>query len=805
MHGQKTVLPSMVNGVVWEKIPTCFVALVSRALAQRIEKAMTTPHPGCRPFRASIIAISVAAAVSLAGCSDDEVSGADTGAGTGGGGAAVENRSSLKTLADRQAFMGELRSALENQYSIATGISVDAPDAATDALTAGTTGGTDGGTTGGAGAGESGIAPGNTLGGAPAGDAGEAGDFIATDDVSATNVQEAGVDEQDRVKTDGERIYVLSSGNPGAVVFAGGGLDDAVLADSPIGPGGNPNPTILRVLDMDRETPDAIPVADINVDLDGRTADGFYLSGDADSRAAIVVSGGFGGYGFWADSYSYGRSDTVVARVPLADPTTAAVDASLRIDGQAVSSRRIDNRLFIATRFYPQLDGIDPWNVDPQTWVEAVAATSEEDLLPAWTDTDGNRTTLIDPASCFVAERPADSLYYSADIITLSVVDLDTMQPIDSECYLGNSETLYASPEAVFLATTRWDYSFGPTTAEGDVIDPDTAGLTADIAFYDPRVDTDIHRFEITDAGLDYSASGSVNGHLGWNPERMPYRLSDYNGDLRVAVMPSVLLADTSPIVLNVLRDNGSGELELIAQLPNEARPAPIGKPYEQLYASRFVGDRAYLVTFRQTDPLYVVDLSRPRDPELLGELEITGYSDWLLPIGSNHLLGLGKDAVAIEDGIGDGRGGLQQGVKLSLFDVSDPSAPREVSSQTIGERGTDSVALYNPRAIAIQAATDAHPTRVAFGIDVAGSAAAPPLESITEPWNWRPWSYTGLHGFDIRTGADARIEARGALVVDTTYGDDRAVLAGDAAFYVHGDRVRAARWDSLSNSSPAR
>ncbi len=740
------------------------------------------PHSG---LRASMRALCVAVGILLAGCSDDSgpSGGTDGGAGPGSsGGSSLENRSSLKTLADREAFMSELRSGLSNQNAnsgfVAEGGGVFV-EAAADEV--GTDGGTTGGTADAASAGESG---GTTTG--------------ATDDVSTTNLQEAGVDEQDRVKTDGERLYVLSSEYSSAP-----GMADTLA----VGPAFEPGSIVtrLRVLDMDRVTPDAVPVADIAVDLGGRAADGFYLSGGADSRAAIVVSGNFGGYGVWGNSYAFGGTDTLVARVPLADPTTARVDASLRIDGQTVSSRRIGDRLFIATRFYPRLDGIEPWSVDQQTWAEAVAATADEDLLPAWTDTDGTRTTLIDPAACFVANRSSDTTYYSADIITLSVIDLNTLRPVDSECYLGSSETLYASTDAVFLATTRWNYSVGPTTEGGELIDADTVGIAADVAFHDPRVDTDIHRFDITDAGLEYSASGSFNGHLGWNPERMPYRLSAYNGDLRVAAMPAVLGPGTSPIVLSVLRDNGSGKLELIAELPNESRPARIGKPYEQLYASRFVGDRAYLVTFRQTDPLYVVDLSRPTDPELLGELEITGYSDWLLPIGSNHLLGLGKDAVALDDGFGDGGGGLQQGVKLSLFDVSDPRAPLEVSSQTIGERGTDSVALYNPRAIAIQAATDTHPTRVAFEIDVAGSAAPRPAESISDPWRWYEWSYSGLHGFDVRTGADAGIEARGAIVGDAYSGDGRAVLAGDAAFYVHGDRVRVAPWDNLSNSSAAR
>jgi len=104
---------------------------------------------------------------------------------------------------------------------------------------------------------------------------------------------------------------------------------------------------------------------------------------------------------------------------------------------------------------------------------------------------------------------------------------------------------------------------------------------------------------------------------------------------------------------------------------------------------------------------------------------------------------------------------------------------------------------------------------RISLGIDVHGSAVSPSLESISEPWNFAAWSYSGLHGFDVHTGTDARIESRGAMIVESSNGedniyfiaqqDDRSVLAGDAAFYIRGNRVYAAHWDTLANNSPAR
>ena len=117
----------------------------------------------------------------------------------------------------------------------------------------------------------------------------------------------------------------------------------------------------------------------------------------------------------------------------------------------------------------------------------------------------------------------------------------------------------------------------------------------------------------------------------------------------------------------------------------------------ESIYSARFIGNRAYLVTFKKIDPLFVLDLSVPSAPAVLGQLKIPGYSDYLHPYDETHLIGLGKDAQAAE---GENRDfAWYQGVKLSLFDVSDVAHPKEVASYGIGDRGTDSYALQDHKA----------------------------------------------------------------------------------------------------------
>jgi len=114
----------------------------------------------------------------------------------------------------------------------------------------------------------------------------------------------------------------------------------------------------------------------------------------------------------------------------------------------------------------------------------------------------------------------------------------------------------------------------------------------------------------------------------------------------------------------------------------------------ELFHSARFMGDRAYLVTFKKTDPLFVIDLHSPESPAVLGTLIISGYSDYLQPLDSTHMVGIGKDAV------NEGTFAWYQGVKVSLFDVHNPVKPTEVAHFIIGDRGSDSIALRDHKSV---------------------------------------------------------------------------------------------------------
>lgn len=192
--------------------------------------------------------------------------------------------------------------------------------------------------------------------------------------------------------------------------------------------------------------------------------------------------------------------------------------------------------------------------------------------------------------------------------------------------------------------------------------------------------------------------------------DKKPFRMGEYKGILKVATSLGESWGVSLRTRVSVLQENSSSQtLEEISFIDN------LGKPGEKLYSARFIGNRGYLVTFRVTDPLYLLDFTEPESPKILGELEINGYSDYLHPVGENFLLGIGKDAAADDN---TDRGAWYQGVKLSLFDISTANNLKEVQSIIIGKRGTSSTVLYDHHALAWLPAETPGSFRLAIPID---------------------------------------------------------------------------------------
>ena len=258
-----------------------------------------------------------------------------------------------------------------------------------------------------------------------------------------------------------------------------------------------------------------------------------------------------------------------------------------------------------------------------------------------------------------------------AGLNMLSVLSIDVgrgLRVADATGVLASGQTVYASTDNLYVATQRW---FDWRILEADAENQDFEGVT-----------TQIHQFDISDdTRTEYVASGSVTGFL-----LNQFAMSELEGRLRVASTTEPdwrRWGDFEQESMITILEPQDSELVVVGMV------AGLGKG-ERIYSVRFIEETAYVVTFRQTDPLYTVDLSDPSDPKVLGELKILGYSAYLHPLGDDLLLGVGQDA--------DERGRVE-GTQVSIFDVSDPANPERIAQLTLA-KGSNSAVEYDHRAI---------------------------------------------------------------------------------------------------------
>ncbi len=493
---------------------------------------------------------------------------------------------------------------------------------------------------------------------------------------SSTLVQEAGIDEADLLKSDGRLVFALDTYSP-----------------HPDGTG-RLSLQVVRARDdgqLDRLQTLTLPSAD-----PATLAHGLLLA--SGPRRLLSLSEHLAPIAapqpcspslpcIAADPMIFApwamRASVQVQAVDYTADGAATLGTRLTIDGRLVGSRRIGNTVLLVTTHTPQLAVEQlPDTATAAQREAALAALRPADVLPQLRIGDGPAQALVAESDCFL--QPG-STSLSTTVTTLVAVDLSSPALArQSRCFLGGTEALYLSPQNLYLATTR---SAAPTVL------PDGR------LRYPEGFVTDIHQFAFDGgAAPRYRASGEVAGHLGWDPLRMAMRMSEFGGDLRVLAFTGStgwgVPADAdgaiapSPATLTVLREDPStARLRAVATLPHAQRQQALGKPGEQVYGVRFVGPRAYVVTFRTVDPLYVLDLSNPLDPRQAAALELPGFSDVLVPLGDGLLFGAGRDASTA---------GTVGGVKLALFDVSDPSNPVVRGTQVLGGRGSFSALDFN-------------------------------------------------------------------------------------------------------------
>jgi uncharacterized secreted protein with C-terminal beta-propeller domain len=247
---------------------------------------------------------------------------------------------------------------------------------------------------------------------------------------------------------------------------------------------------------------------------------------------------------------------------------------------------------------------------------------------------------------------PTPETYYSyTTVVGLNILD-NTQAPANTTIMMGGSSEMYVSASNIYITTATW---------------------------YDSNQNTNIYRISINQTAMTAQAKGSVVG----SPINQ-YAMDEYNGYFRIAtttwIQDNATTSDGA--VFQVSRQVNS--LYVLNSALNVVGKLEKFKMDENLYAVRFMGNKCYVVTAKQTDPFFVIDMSNPSAPKVAGQLKIPGYSSFLYPMDETHIIGLGKE---------------NSTVKLSLFDVSNVNAPTEIAKYTVNASYSDSSALYDPHA----------------------------------------------------------------------------------------------------------
>lgn len=441
---------------------------------------------------------------------------------------------------------------------------------------------------------------------------------------STTNTQEVGIDEGDIAENDGRYVYAVANG------------------------------TLLSIVDT--TTGERVSMTTLEPGSQQLVLDGTRL---------VVVTGSWNampmtGVGIRSSTMlPNGITSTIVTVFDVTDRSAPKELSRSTFEGTALAVRASDGvvRIVAQSAFGAALPFMQPTRQTQTALDKAMSLNREviedstiDDWLPQFALGGASGTGRARAAlACEDVARPRE--YSGMGLTWVASIDLDADEPtvMGSGGVIAEGGQVYASAANLYVATTRWNEP-GP--------DPDVTPVRPEPA------KTAIHQFEVEGGRATYVASGSLAGTL-----LNSYSMSEHEGVLRVATTkedPNFGMGTESGV--HVLQKNGD-ELTEIGSVGG------LGKT-ERIYAVRFLGTQAYVVTFRQTDPLYVIDLADPTAPALVGELKIPGYSSYLHPIGDGLVLGVGQNATDA---------GQVLGTQLSLFDVSDPTKPSRLSTVDIG------------------------------------------------------------------------------------------------------------------------
>jgi inhibitor of cysteine peptidase len=580
----------------------------------------------------------------------------------------------------------------------------------------------------------------------------------AAADYSGTNVQVAGVDEGDLIKTDGRYLYqvsgrrlVLTRIAPASDMKVASTVtfDDAQFAPHELYVDGDKLVVVGR---SQKPGPNAAPSSSDSAGpaWQAAPADSAPAAAAASPRTKSVAALPFAAQpatlrGIMPAPFGSGVTKAIV--YDITDRSKPHTIRTVELEGEAVATRKIGSVVYLVT------------NAPAYGLLSAKTRSGAAAPTPSYRDSaDGEdwRNVELPKIRYFPAPiRPNYLLIGGFDLARPSA-------PLTLSSFLGAGEHVYVSQKSLYVAQTQYEQTPRPADSA------ESANSAAAEGTYVPT--TAVYRFQLDGGSVRYASKGSVPG----TPLNQ-FSMDEYDDVFRIATT----------------RQDGNALYTLDESMQTIGRLEKLA-PGERIYSARFMEGRAYLVTFRQVDPLFVIDVSDPRTPQVLGTLKIPGYSDYLHPYDATHLIGFGKETVQDKSGTV-----LYQGMKVSLFDVSDVSRPIELFKTDIGDRGTESDLLQDHKALLFSKEKGL----LAFPVAVREAQAT---DGYKDPHQYGALTFQGAYVYhvDLRDGfrlrgrvthlsAQDRLKA-GYDSYDPAYLVKRALYVGDTLYTVSDGAVKA-------------
>jgi uncharacterized secreted protein with C-terminal beta-propeller domain len=558
---------------------------------------------------------------------------------------------------------------------------------------------------------------------------------------SATNVQVQGVDEADVVKTDGKYIYQVN--NCRIIVARAYPADEMRVVSSLKYDDKNFTPLELYIdekhLVVIGQTFRSIPVPKPEPQGSGAQEPAPRGTDESSGPAKSKARPDI-------DIYPPVQHENIVKTIiyDISDRADIRRLRETQLSGHYISSRKIGSALYLAANkevdYYRIMEG----QAEPPT--------------PFYQDTAGKgKPTRLSYPNIRYFPDSVEPNYLMVAGFNLNQPD----QQMQVAAYLGAGQNIYASQNNLYVAVSQY-----------------------------PNAATGIYKFALAQGRTEYKGKGEVPGTI-----LNQFSMDEHNGYFRIATTKGEVWGRGD----NTSRNN----LYILDQALKVAGRIEDIAPGERIYSVRFMGDRAYMVTFKQVDPLFVIDLKDPKAPKILGALKIPGYSDYLHPYDENHIIGFGKDTVE------KGAMAYYQGMKLAVFDVSDVANPKEKFKEIIGGRGTESELLHNHKALLF----DRERNLLAFPVTVMETEKVPHRDEIP----YGAFTFQGAYVYNIDLADGFKLKGKITHLTPEEYSKagrgwyessrnvNRVLYIGDTLYTLSTGMIKANDLNSLKeiNSLP--